>query len=253
MFFIEFKKREKQMADEIFENSRLVAIYDCFDGDRRDLEHYVSIVKELKAKSVIDVGCGTGCFAVRLAVEGIQVTAVDPARESIELARRKPNASKVRWILGDTAQLSGISADLVVMTGNVAQVFVSDESWEETLKTFREVLTPQGHFVFEVRNPSMKAWLSWTREKTFKRVDVPNIGSVEAWCEVTNVSEDLVSFRWTYVFASGQETITSDSTLRFRSRDEIERSLETAGYKIVDVRDAPDRPGLEFVFIASRA
>ena len=48
------------MADLIFEDPRLVAIYDVFDGQRTDLDPYVSIVTELRAKSVLDLGCGTG-------------------------------------------------------------------------------------------------------------------------------------------------------------------------------------------------
>ena len=57
------------MSDPIFENKRLVAIYDSFDGERRDLEHYVAIAKEFKARSILDVGCGTGCLANRLALQ----------------------------------------------------------------------------------------------------------------------------------------------------------------------------------------
>ena len=47
--------------------------------------------------------------------------------------------------------------------------------------------------------------------------------------------------------------LTSDSTLRFRSRDELATSLIAAGLVVDEVRDAPDRPGREFVFIARRA
>ncbi len=39
---------------------------------------------------------------------------------------------------------------------------------------------------------------------------------------------------------------------RFRSRDEVESSLAAYGYRVLDVRDAPDRPGREFEFIAGR-
>ena len=46
--------------------------------------------------------------------------------------------------------------------------------------------------------------------------------------------------------------ITSDSTLRFRDRGELEASLAAAGYRVLDVREAPDRPGREFVFITER-
>jgi hypothetical protein len=40
--------------------------------------------------------------------------------------------------------------------------------------------------------------------------------------------------------------------LRFRGREEVESSLAVHGYRVVEVRDAPDRPGQEFVFIAER-
>ncbi|MEJ7707652.1 MAG: hypothetical protein WKF82_10520 [Nocardioidaceae bacterium] len=46
--------------------------------------------------------------------------------------------------------------------------------------------------------------------------------------------------------------LTSDSTLRFRERDEVEATLVAHGYAVDEVRDAPDRPGREFVFFARR-
>ena len=36
-------------------------------------------------------------------------------------------------------------------------------------------------------------------------------------------------------------------------RTEIEQLLTDAGYEVVEVRDAPDRPGRELVFLARRA
>jgi hypothetical protein len=49
------------------------------------------------------------------------------------------------------------------------------------------------------------------------------------------------------------EVMTSVSTLRFRHRDEVTASLRAAGYLVDEVRQAPDRPGRELVFIARRA
>ncbi|WP_273651852.1 hypothetical protein [Cellulomonas fimi] len=46
--------------------------------------------------------------------------------------------------------------------------------------------------------------------------------------------------------------LTSDSTLRFREQDEVVRSLAAAGFTVTEVRDAPDRPGREWVFVARR-
>ena len=241
------------MSDQIFENPRLTAIYDAFDGQREDLDHYLAIANELNAKSILDVGCGTGSFACLLSKNGFEVSGVDPARASLDIARSKPFANQVRWFLGDVTCLPSLAVDLAVMTGNVAQVFLTDQAWEETLTAVYRSLRPKGHFVFEARDPARKAWQEWNRENSYKCLDIPGIGSVESWCEVTNVSKELVSFRWTYIFGSDGKIITSDSTLRVRDRIMFERSLEKTGYVIQDVRDAPDRPGKEFVFIAARA
>ena len=61
-----------------------------------------------------------------------------------------------------------------------------------------------------------------------------------------------MSFRTTFVFGSDGAVLTSDSTLRFRSHDELASSLAAVGLTVGEVRDAPDRPGREFVFIAQR-
>ncbi len=68
---------------------------------------------------------------------------------------------------------------------------------------------------------------------------------------MTSVEHPLVSFRQTYDFADGTQ-IVSESTLRFRSQDEFDVLLDRAGFSVLDVRDAPDRPGREFVFITQK-
>jgi SAM-dependent methyltransferase len=238
------------MPDTIFANKRLVEIYDAFDGQRADLDHYLSIVQELGAKSVLDVGCGTGCFACMLGERGIEVIGVEPAGTSLDRARKKPFAEKVRWILGDSGSLPPLALDLAVMTGNVAQVFLSEDAWMQNLAAIHGALRSGGHLVFETRDPARQAWLRWTRENTYQRMEVPDIGPVAGWCDVTGVSEGVVSFRWTYVFEADGQVLASDSTLRFRGKDEIIHSLEKTGYAVQEIRDAPDRPQEEFVFIA---
>lgn len=149
-------------------------------------------------------------------------------------------------------RLPPLQADLATMTANVAQVFLTDEEWLETLRRTRAALRPGGHLVFETRNPASKAWPEWNRQQSQTRTDIPGVGWVETWVELTELSGDLVSFRWTFVFEADGATLTSDSTLRFRHGEESEESLAHAGFLLQDVRDAPDRPGRELVFVARR-
>ncbi|MEO3889323.1 class I SAM-dependent methyltransferase [Nonomuraea sp. B5E05] len=240
------------MPDDIFEHPRLAAVYDDLDPDRSDLDVYAAIAGELGARSVLDVGCGTGTFALMLAERGIEVTGVDPALGSLDVARAKPGADRVRWIHGDATGLPPLRADLATMTGNVAQAIVAPQDWSGTLRGVHDALRPGGHLVFETRDPAVRAWLEWNRAETYQAVDIEGVGAVESWADLIDVSGPLVTFRWTWVFAADGAVLTSNSTLRFRERDEIEAELVEHGYTVKEVRGAPDRPGREFVFFAQR-
>lgn len=240
------------MADPIFEEARLAEIYDALDDDRSDLDVYVDLVGELGARSVLDIGCGTGTLACLLARRGIDVVGVDPAAASLAVARGKPFADRVRWMEGEAAGVPPVQVDLAVMTANVAQVFLTDDEWHSALRAAAGAVRRGGHVVFEVRDPARRAWEGWTRPATFRRVDIPGVGVVETWIEVTRTEPPLISFRHTFVFEADGSVLTSDSTLRFRDRDEITQDLHRVGLRVREVRDAPDRPGLELVFLTQR-
>ncbi|GLY54218.1 class I SAM-dependent methyltransferase [Lentzea sp. NBRC 102530] len=230
------------MPDALFADPRLAALYDLFDGERTDLVPYLEIAAELGARTVLDVGCGTGCFGTLLADAGLTVVGVDPALASLELARAKD--SRVTWLHGDATTLPPLQVDLATMTANVAQVFLGDD-WDATLRGIHAALKPGAHLVFESRRPEARAWEGWRvpvqREKN----------GVRERRDFLSADLPFVSFRHTYRFPDGRE-IASDSTLRFRTREEFGESLTAHGFEVVDVRDAPDRPGLEHVFVAKK-
>jgi len=240
------------MPDALFDTQRLAEIYDLVEGERNDLDHYLAIAAEVGARSVLDVGCGTGTLACLLADRGIDVVGVDPAAASLDIARAKPGAGRVRWLHGDATTLPQLQVDLATMTANVSHLILTDEDWSATLRGIHGALHPGGHLVFEARDPSREMWLNWKRDGTYERLDVPGTGAVETWWDLTEVSGDYVSYRRTFVFAADGMTLTSDSTRRFRSMGQIEDSLRSAGYRLLDVHDAPDRPNYEWVFIARK-
>jgi SAM-dependent methyltransferase len=240
------------VADDIYEHPRLIAIYDALDPDRSDLDVYVAIAEGLGARRVLDLGCGTGTFALLLANRGFEVIGVDPAGGSLDVARAKPGSKRVHWIHGDATALPPMQVDLVTMTANVAQAIVDPLDWEAMLHAVYDALRPGGHFVFETRDPAYRAWREWNPAESYNITEIQGVGAVESWVDVVEVSGPLVRFRWTWVFASDRVVLTSDSTLRFRTRDEVEAALVAGGFAVDQVCGAPDRPGRELVFFVRR-
>ncbi len=145
-------------VDQHYLDPRLAALYDIENTRGADTDFYLRLAADLGARKILDLGCGTGLLTRELAVDGRQVVGVDPAPAMLAVARQQPGAERVQWVEGDASVLETPAADLVVMTGNVAQVFLEDAEWVATLRAIHAALRPGGHLAFESRNPDARAW-----------------------------------------------------------------------------------------------
>lgn len=238
------------VADENYTHPRLAAIYDALDPDRSDLGPYLALARELGAGSVLDIGCGTGVFALMLADAGFDVVGLEPAAASLAVARGKPGAERVRWVDGDARSLPPLQVDLATMTANVAQAISADDDWHVALAGAHDALRPGGHLVFETRVTSRRAWLDW--DGLCSTTDVDGVGEVTELMEITEVALPFVRFRCTNTFAVDGVQIVCDATLRYREVDEVRDDLDRLGFRLREIRDAADRPGREWVFVGQR-
>ena len=111
------------MPRNYYATAALAAHYDADNGERPDFAFYLRLAAKLGSQRVIDIGCGTGRLASRLAATGVEVIGLDPQPTMLALARQQPNAPAVRWLEGTADTLPADWADLVLMTGHVAQYF----------------------------------------------------------------------------------------------------------------------------------
>src|SRR5712692_9107060 len=106
---------------------------------------------------LLDLACGTGRMALRMAAQGYQVTGVDIMPEMIEWARQKAakQAVSIDWVVADARAFHlQKQYPFIYMLENVFQFFLTREDQEALLARVREHLLPEGCFLFETRNPS---------------------------------------------------------------------------------------------------
>jgi SAM-dependent methyltransferase len=217
------------------DDPRLAEIYDIECSGRPDHDFYLSLADDLRVDSVVDIGCGTGVLAVDLARRGYDVIGVDPAEAMLDVARHRSGGDTVTWLHGGATDVPSSAADLVVMTGHVAQYFVDDDDWARALLDIRRILNDGAYVAVETRNPAVDWREGWTRDKTTATYPHPSGGEFTAWVECEEVIGPAASYTSVHV----GHTVLPDGThlacaetLRFRSTKEILSSLEAAGIDI---------------------
>jgi SAM-dependent methyltransferase len=106
---------------------------------------------------LLDLACGTGRMALRLAALGYQVTGVDITPEMIAWARQKAakQGVSIDWVVADarTFHLQK-QFPFIYMLENVFQFFLTRADQEAMLARVRDHLLPEGCFLFETRHPT---------------------------------------------------------------------------------------------------
>lgn len=242
--------------DKHYVDPRLVDLYDIENPRGIDTDFYVELADEIDAKRVVDLGCGTGLITRAFIKDGRDVIGVDPAPAMLAYAKRQPDADKIEWVNGTAEAIGKCKADLVVMTGNVSQVFLDDADWQSTLAHIHSALRPEGYLSFEIRNPDYREWEKWNREDSFFAYDSPH-GQMEAWVETVKVTDKTVQFEGHNIFKATGENVIIESEIRFRTRADVTQSLQNAGFTVDHVYGHWDKTPLKptsrlMIFVARR-
>lgn len=135
---------------------RWAAIYDDEDNPLILLEtpHVDACLGDVRGRDVLDVGCGTGRHAIRLAARGASVTAIDFSRAMLDRAARKPGAGSVRFLAHDlhTPLPFGDAAFDLALCALVGE-HIDDLS--ALFAEIGRVLRPAGRAVISLMHPAM--------------------------------------------------------------------------------------------------
>lgn len=214
------------MPDNHYENPKLAAIYDFDSGWSVDRDFYLCLATDAPQK-ILDLGCGTGLLCDAYAAKGNDVTGVDPSAAMLDVARRKPHGGKIQWVQSFSQTFeSDETFDLIIMTGHAFQVLIEDEDIRATFNTIKKLLSAEGSFVFESRNPAIKWASQWDYEMDLKLTGQ----TVRESRKFLAQNGERMSFELKYEFPD--ETLTSNSELRFSNHKVIEQLLSEAGLRV---------------------
>lgn len=218
-------------ADRLYHDPDLVQFYDLENDGGADFAFCLNLARE--ARSVLDLGCGTGQLAAALSA-GCHVTGVDPAGAMLDVARKRPGGAAVEWIEADARTLRlDRRYDLVVLTGHAFQVFLTRDDRLATLRTIARHLAPDGRFVFDTRNPAAREWEEWTPEKSRRTFSHPALGAVEAWNDIRrDEATGVVTYETIYRAVADGRQFKACSRIAFPDREAVEALIGEAGLRI---------------------
>jgi ubiquinone/menaquinone biosynthesis C-methylase UbiE len=228
--------------EDVFEEDFFASLYDCLNpwsvSDDFYLEQAVA-----SGGPALDLGCGTGVLACRLAAKKLDVTGVDPSEAMLRLARSRADGTRVRWIRSEGQSLRLPQRfNFICMTGHAFQQLGTDEDAVALLQTAAYHVTPEGRFVFETRNPAAQAWLRWIPEHSARTVESPTHGRVSLFYDAqADPASGFVTIAEHYHLLDHGVTRVGRNRIRFVDQQHLSRLLATAGLEAVDWYGGWDR------------
>jgi demethylmenaquinone methyltransferase/2-methoxy-6-polyprenyl-1,4-benzoquinol methylase len=219
----------RRMFDTIAPRYDLITRLLSYGQDQRWKARLVTLVGAAAGERVLDVACGTGDLADRLAAAGARVTGVDLTLAMLAIAGRRPSAVRPAYVAADMCALPFARTQFDVVTAGYALRNLPD--LDVGLRELHRVLRPGGRLVsLDFNRPR----LAVVRQAYLGYLWV--VGSALGWI----LHRDPDTYRY-----------ISASLRRFPYADEVTARMKTAGFEHAEWR--PVLGGLMAFHIARRA
>ncbi len=225
---------------------------ETYDNSVPDWPNEIDFYQEMAAnakragRSVLELACGTGRVAIRLARSGASVVGLDLSQYMLEVARRKSvDLADMRWVEGNmrSFQLDEVFG-LVIITGDAFQHLYTPEDQVACLECIKHHLMPKGQLVVHINHLDFR-WLGellcqkdhpFELEGKFIRAATGReIQSYRAWSYEPSTQTAIVHARWEELDTDGRlmdSWQTAPEPIHCVFRFEMEHVLARAGFTV---------------------
>ena len=230
----------KPFAKNIFE-SELAEYYDLMRQYRdydSECEFADNIIQKRypNAKNVLDIFCGTGEHAIRMAQRGYTVTGIDASQDMINVAKEKTNRAgvSINYQCTDINNLKSANKyDAAYCLGYTFLYMLTHADALDFFKVIHNALTPEGVFLLDFIN-GWSLIKEFTQDKYFYQNEKVKISQFEQ--PTLNKHERLVHIEYCYLidYSDGNvKTIFTEEDLRIFFDDEVQTLMNMGGFKKV--------------------
>ena len=222
--------------NNLYENDWL---YDLVHEKPADSEQVAFYERQIKnyGSPVLELACGTGNYLVTLSGENVELSGIDNSEDMLGGAqRRAQNQQKeTNLINADMREFDlGQEFNLIFIAGNSLQHLDKNSDVESCFASVRKHLTPNGRFIVEVFNPSLKLLTRDPNERYYVGDYRTNEGGLVLLTE--NVFYDAATqinhIRWHYRKQSDPQEHTVSFTMRQFFPLELDALFEKNGFQI---------------------
>lgn len=208
---------------------RVAGVYDEWFSDYDS--HAIELLAELaQGGKALELGIGTGRFALPLSAKGVEVEGIDAATAMVSRLQAKPGGDRIKVTPGNFADVPVEGKFALIYI--VFNTFFALSSQEEQVRCFRNVaahLAPGGCFVIEAFVPNLNRFtgdqVNWATKVTTDEVQL-DVGRHDAATQqvisqkvvITDGNVKLYPVQIRYCWPSELDLMAQLAGLRLRER-----------------------------------
>ena len=204
-----------------------------------EADYLVNLIKKYRknAKTIIDLGCGTGKHAKLLAKRGFEVTGLDKSDEMIAIARKDSN---LEFILDDIATFKlKKKFDIVLSIFHVFSYLTTNEKLLDSFLNANLHLEEKGIFIIDVwHTPAVHSQIPEIRVKVFENEKLKIVRYADPMVDSLN---NMVDVKYELNILDKEtlreENITENHHIRHFSKPEIELFAKYTGFQILHTQE----------------